>query len=132
MQYGQRPNSIANPTNGCRSKWTDYKPSRDQRQFKLVEGKNDSTTFLPLGSKLGGNNKKRGVYKNDSTDSNCITPKQTDYIYRKVELGSIISKNTMKEEIYPDVELGKMDDNSGDENLYRELIVNNTGKVENT
>ena len=37
----------------------------------------------------------------------------------------------MKEEIDPDVELDKMDDNSGDENPYRELIVNNAGKIEN-
>ena len=36
----------------------------------------------------------------------------------------------MKEEIDPDVELDRMDDNSGDENPYRELIVNNAGKVE--
>ena len=37
----------------------------------------------------------------------------------------------MKEEIGPDVELSKMDDNSGDENMYREIIVNNAGKIEN-
>ena len=35
-------------------------------QLKLVEGKNGSTTFLPLGSKLGGNNKKKEVNKSDS------------------------------------------------------------------
>ena len=38
----------------------------------------------------------------------------------------------MKEEINTDIELDRMDDNSGDENPYRELIVNNTGKIENT
>ena len=36
----------------------------------------------------------------------------------------------MKEEIDPDVELDRMDDNSADENMYRELIVNNAGKIE--
>ena len=36
----------------------------------------------------------------------------------------------MKEEIDPDVELDKMNDNSGDKNLYRELTVNNAGKIE--
>ena len=36
----------------------------------------------------------------------------------------------MKEDIDPDMELGRMDDNSGDENLYRELIVNNAQKIE--
>ena len=38
----------------------------------------------------------------------------------------------MKEEIDQDVELDKMDDTSGDENPYRELIVNNAVKIENT
>ena len=37
----------------------------------------------------------------------------------------------MKDEIDPDVKLNKMDDNNGDENPYRELIVNNAGKIEN-
>ena len=37
----------------------------------------------------------------------------------------------MKEEIDPDIELDKMDNSSGDENPYRELIVNNAGKIEN-
>ena len=58
--------------------------------------------------------------------------KQVDYIYRKVEVGSLINKNTMKEEIDQDVELDKKDDTSSDENPYRELIVNNAGKIENT
>ena len=58
--------------------------------------------------------------------------KKADYIYRKVEVGSLINKNTMKEEIDQDVELDKMDDTSGDKNPYRELIVNNAGKIENT
>ena len=57
---------------------------------------------------------------------------QTEYIYKKVELGSLINKDTIKEEIDPDIELDRMDDNSGDENPYRELIVNNASKIENT
>ena len=59
-------------------------------------------------------------------------PKRTEYIYKKVELGSLINKDTIKQEIDPDIELDRMEDNSGDENLYRELIVNNAGKKENT
>ena len=75
--------------------------------------------------------RKREVNKNYSIDMNYLTSKQADYIYRKVELGSLINKNTIKEEIDPDVELGKLDNNSGDENPYREPIVNNAGKIEN-
>ena len=70
---------------------------------------------MPLDPNLGGNNKKKEVNKNDSVGKNYFTTKQADYIYRKVELGSLINKNTMKEEIDPDVELDKMDNNSGDE-----------------
>ena len=58
---------------------------------------------------------------------------QADRIYiQKVELGSLINKNTIKEEIDSDAELDKIDNNSRDENLYRELIVNNVSKTENT
>ena len=38
----------------------------------------------------------------------------------------------MRKEIDQDIEFDKMDDTSGDENPYRELIVNNTGKIETT
>ena len=38
----------------------------------------------------------------------------------------------MKEEIDQDVELDKMDDNSGDKNPCRELIVNNASRIERT
>ena len=65
--------------------------------------------FCLLSQKLGGNSKKTKVNKNNSIGKNCLTSKQTDYIYRKVESGSLINKNTMKEEIDPGVELDRMD-----------------------
>ena len=52
------------------------------------------------------------------------------FIYKKVELGSLINKNTIKQELDADIELDRMDDNSGDENPYEELI-NNAYKIEN-
>ena len=36
----------------------------------------------------------------------------------------------IKEELDADVELERMDNNSGDENPYKELIVNNAGKID--
>ena len=86
---------------------------------------------MPFCQKLGGNDKKVGSIRNNSRDRNCLTSKQTEYIYKKVELGSLINKDTIKEEIDSDVELDKIDNNSGDENLYKELIVNNASKIEN-
>ena len=59
-----------------------------------------------------------------------MTPQQANFVYKKVELGSLINKNTIKEESDADTELDRMDDNSGDENPYKELIVNNAGKKE--
>ena len=60
-----------------------------------------------------------------------MTSQQTDFIYKKIELGSLINKNTIKEELDTDIELDRMDDNSEDENPYKELIVNNAYRVEN-
>ena len=70
--------------------------------------------------------------RNGSRDGNCLMPQQTDFIYKQVELGSLINKETIREELNSEVELDKIDDNSGDENPYRELIVNNACKIENT
>ena len=69
---------------------------------------------MPCCQKLGGNDKREGSVRNNNRDRNCLTPKQTKYIYKKVELGSLINKETTKEEIDSDVELDKTDDNSGD------------------
>ena len=87
---------------------------------------------MPFCQKLGRSDKEGENIRSRSRDRNCLTPKQTEYIYKKVELGSLINKDMIKEEIDSDVELDKIDDNSGDENPYRELIVNNVSKVENT
>ena len=57
-------------------------------------------------------------------------PNRHILVYKKVELGSLINKNTIKEELDADIELERMDDNSRDENPYKELIVNNASKVD--
>ena len=61
----------------------------------------------------------------------CLSPTQTKYIYKKVKLGSLINKETIKEEIDSDMELDRIDNDSRDENPYKELIVNNAIQVEN-
>ena len=53
------------------------------------------------------------------------------YVYKKVEVGSLINKETIKEETDLDMEFDRVDDSNGDENQYIELIVNNAIKVEN-
>ena len=55
-------------------------------------------------------------------------PKQTKYIHKKVELGCLINKETMKNAIDLDMELDRVDDERRDKNPYKELIVNNAIK----
>ena len=52
---------------------------------------------------------------------------KTNRIHLQVESGNLINKNMIRQEIDQDIDLDKMDDKSGDENPYRELIVNNEG-----
>ena len=87
---------------------------------------------MPLGTKLGGEVTERKNSKDENREKGHLTAKQPNYIYRKVELGNLFNKSTMKEEIDQDIELDKMDDTSGDENPHRELRVNNAGKIETT
>ena len=86
---------------------------------------------MPFCQNLGGSNNEVKDHSNRSKDKNCLTPQQTDFIYRKVELGSLINKETIREDLHLEAELDKINDNSGDGNPYRELIVNNAYKIEN-
>ena len=52
------------------------------------------------------------------------------HIYRKVESGDIVNISTLKQEIEWEQQLSRIDDTSGDINLYRELIVNIAGKTD--
>ena len=81
--------------------------------------------FLPISHNSGGNN------KNNFRCKDCLTPQQKNFVYKKVELGSLINRNMIKEELDADVELERTGDNSGDDNPYKELIVNNVSRVDN-
>ena len=85
---------------------------------------------MPFSQKIGGNDGRVGNIDACTRSVECLMPKQTKYIYKKVELGSLINKETIKEEIDLDTELDRVDDYSRDENLYKELIVNNAIKID--
>ena len=59
-----------------------------------------------------------------------MTPQQTNFVYKNVELGSLINKNMIKEELDAAVELERIDDDSKDENPYKEVTVNNASRVD--
>ena len=89
-----------------------------------MKGRNGPATFLPIGQGSGRN------YKANPKHRDCLMPQQTNFIYKKVELGSLINKSTIKEELDADVELDRMDNNNVDKNPYKELIVNNADRLE--
>ena len=86
---------------------------------------------MPFSQKIGGDEGRLGNFNNSTRSVECLMSKQTTYIYKLVELGSLINKEIIKEEIDLDMELDRVDDDSRDENLYKELIVNNAIKIEN-
>ena len=86
---------------------------------------------MPFSQRIGGNVRKVGNINNITQNVESLKPKQIKYIYKKVELGSLINKETIKEEIDLDVALDRGDDDSRDGNPYKELMVNDGIKVEN-
>ena len=92
-----------------------------------MNGRDDTTTFLPLDFRTGGQNRDRypmvGQY---------LTRDQTRYIYiyKKVETGEVINMDTVQQEIEQEKQLNRIDDDNGEINPYRELIVNNAERTE--
>ena len=89
-----------------------------------MNGRDDTTTFLPLDSRIGGQNEK------SLTVGQYLTRDQTRYIYKKVEMGEVINTDIIQQEIEQEKQLSKIDDMNGEVNPYRELIVNNAERAE--
>ena len=57
-----------------------------------MNGRDGTTTFLPLDSRIGGQNR-----ENRPTVEQFLTREQTRYIYRKVETGEMINTDTTEQ-----------------------------------
>ena len=90
-----------------------------------MNGRDGTTTFLPLDSRIGGQGR-----CNHPTAGQFLTREQTRYIYKKIETGEIINTDTIEQEIEQERQLDRMDDTSGETNPYKKLIVNNAEKIE--
>ena len=90
-----------------------------------MNGRDGTNTFLTLDSKTGGqiSHERPGV-------GQFLTREQASYIYNKVKSGETINIDTIQQEMEQEEWLNKIDDTSGEINPYRELIVNNAGKIE--
>ena len=91
-----------------------------------MNGRDDTTTFLPLDFGIGGQSR-------DSCPivGQYLTRDQARYVYKKVETGEMINTDTIQQEIEQEKQLNRMDDRNGEINPYRELIVNNAEKKQN-
>ena len=85
----------------------------------------DATTFLPLYSRIGGQSR-----DSHPTIEQYQTRDQTKYLYRKVETGEMVITDTIQQEIEQEKQLNRMDDESGEINPYRKLVVNKAEKIE--
>ena len=89
-----------------------------------MNGRDDTAAFLPLDFKVGGQNK-----GGCPTVGQHLTRDQARYICKRAEAGESINTDT-GQDIDQEKQLSKLDDNSGEENLYRELVINNAEKIE--
>ena len=90
-----------------------------------MNGRDDATTFLPLDFRIGGQSR-----DSHPTVGQYLTRDQARHIYNKVEMGGIINVDTVEHEIEQEKQLSQMDDDSGELNPYRELVINNAEKIE--
>ena len=90
-----------------------------------MNGRDAAATFLILESRIGGQS-----WDSHPTVGQYLTRDQARHIYKKVETGEIINANTVKHEIEQENQFSQMDDDSGEVNPYRKLVVNNAEKIE--
>ena len=90
-----------------------------------MNGRDGTTAFLPLNSKIGGQ-----VDHSKPNVGQFLTREQANYIYKKVETGEIINTDTIQQEIEQEEQLNRTDDMNGEINPYQELIVNNAERVD--
>ena len=89
-----------------------------------MNGRDGTTTFLPLDSRIGGQN------RDSPTVQQYLTRDQTKYIYKKVETGEMINTDMIQQEIEQEKQVGRIDDTSRETNPYKELNVNKVEKIE--
>ena len=90
-----------------------------------MNGRDGTTTFLPLHSKIGGQ-----VGHVRPNVGQFLTREQANYRYKKVETGEIINTDTIQQEIEQEEQFNRIDDTNSEANPYQELIVNNAEKVD--
>ena len=78
-----------------------------------MNGRDGTTTFLPLDSKIGGQ-----VSHERPNVGQFLTREQASYVYKKVEMGEMTNVNTIQQEMKQEEQLNKIDDTSEETNPY--------------
>ena len=90
-----------------------------------MNGRDGTTAFLPLDSKIGGQ-----INYDRPSVGQFLTREQAIYVYKKVESCETINVDIIQQEMEQEKQLNKIDNMSGETNPYKELIVNNADKIE--
>ena len=90
-----------------------------------MKGRNGPNAFLPLSPTIG-----RQVNNDKPSVGQYLTMEQADFTYKKTESDEMINTDTLQQELEYERQLNRIDGTSGETNPYKELIVNNAGKLE--
>ena len=100
-----------------------------------MNGRDGTTAFLPLDSKIGGqisHDRKGNLPQWDSnpmplvcqtqlSDRTFLTREQTNYVYKKVETGKMINTDTIQQEIEQEEQLNRIYDTNRETNPYQAI-----------
>ena len=81
--------------------------------------------FYLSAPKIGGQ-----IRNNKPNAGQYLTREQANCVYKKTELGEAINAETLQQGLEQERQLNRIDDTSRETNPYKELIVNNTEKME--
>ena len=81
---------------------------------------------MPLGPRIGG----QVNSSNKASIGQYLTREQANYVYKMIGLGEIFNTETLQQELEHERQLNRIDDTNRVTNPYRELIVNNTVKIQ--
>ena len=98
---------------------------RDSSRHSSDEDSRSPLNFLPLDFKTGGPSE-----DSQPTVGQYLTRDQTRHVYKKVETGESINTDMIQQEVEQEKQLNKLEEDCGEENPYRELVVNNAEKIE--
>ena len=98
---------------------------RDTPAHSSDEGNRSPLNFLPLDFESGGTSE-----NSHPTVGQYLTRDQTRHVYKKMETGESVNADAIQQEVEEEKQLNKIDDDNGEENPYRELIINNAEKME--